>query len=243
MSKVWGKRPSPSLVISVLALFVALGGSAYAATKIGTKNIKNNAITSAKIKKNAVTTAKIKNGAVTGAKINAATLGTVPNAAHASTADSATRATDATNAVNATNAANAAHFNRFFSTGLIKASGGQEVQLLSIGPFTITGKCDDLGGGEFEATSYITTSQAHSNVNSEGSELSEANFEPGEEFEVGEEASSSGPFEANYGYGGYYSAFIAMSGDGQTLLSGEVTNSVNISGANCAFWAFAVNAG
>jgi hypothetical protein len=237
MSKLWGRRPSPSLVISILALFVALGGSAYAASKIGTKNIKKNAITASKIKKNAVTTTKIKNNAVTGTKINEGTLGAVPSAAHASTADSATKATDATNAVNAVN------FSRFFSTGLIKASGGQTVQLLSIGPFTITGKCADLGGGKFEATSYITTSQAHSNVNSEGSELSEANFEPGEEFEVGEVATSTGPFEANYGYGGYYSGFVAMSGDGRTLLSGEVTNSVNISGANCAFWAFAVNAG
>src|SRR4051794_9197650 len=115
MSKLGGKRPSPALVISMLALFVALGGSAYAATKIGTKNIKNNAITASKIKKNAVTTAKIKNGAVTGAKVNAATLGTVPNATHASTADSASKAIDATNA---------ASFSRYFTSGLKKASVG-----------------------------------------------------------------------------------------------------------------------
>ena len=40
MSKLRAGRPSPALVISLLALFVALGGSAYAATKIGTKDIK-----------------------------------------------------------------------------------------------------------------------------------------------------------------------------------------------------------
>ncbi len=55
--------------IALLALFVAVGGTAYAATAIGTKQIKNNAVTTAKIKNNAVTTAKIKNNAVTSAKI------------------------------------------------------------------------------------------------------------------------------------------------------------------------------
>ena len=49
MRKLRANRPSPALVISVIALFVALGGSAYAAKKIGSKEIKNNAITAAKI--------------------------------------------------------------------------------------------------------------------------------------------------------------------------------------------------
>lgn len=57
-------------VTSTLALAVALGGSAYAATLIGTKNIKNGA----------VTTPKIANNAATGAKVNEGTLSTVPNA-------------------------------------------------------------------------------------------------------------------------------------------------------------------
>ena len=74
-SKLRSRRPSPSLVISILALFVALGGSAYAASKVGTKDIKKNAVTAIKIKKNAVTTAKIKGNAVTGAKVDEGTLG------------------------------------------------------------------------------------------------------------------------------------------------------------------------
>jgi len=56
---------TPSLIISVIALFVALGGASYAAIKIprnsvGSAQIKKNAVTSAKIKKNAVTSAKVK---------------------------------------------------------------------------------------------------------------------------------------------------------------------------------------
>src|SRR3954451_16676596 len=48
-------RPSPALVVSVIALSVALGGTSYAAivlpaNSVGTKQIKKNAVTSAKVK-------------------------------------------------------------------------------------------------------------------------------------------------------------------------------------------------
>jgi len=67
-------RPSPALVISLIALFVALGGTGYAAIAINGKNIKNNSIPGKKLKNNAVTTKKIKNNAVTGAKVKGGTL-------------------------------------------------------------------------------------------------------------------------------------------------------------------------
>ena len=56
---------------------------------MGTKQLKNNAVTGA----------KIKNGAVTASKINTSGL-TVPNTTHAAKADSATNATNANNATN-----------------------------------------------------------------------------------------------------------------------------------------------
>src|SRR5215216_4510218 len=43
-------RLSPAFPISLLALFVALGGIAGAAATIGTKQLKNNSVTSKKIK-------------------------------------------------------------------------------------------------------------------------------------------------------------------------------------------------
>lgn len=81
-------------VISCLALFVALGGAAYAATKlpknsVGTKQIKNSAVTAAKVKKGAITGAQIKSGSLTGTQVNAATLGTVPTAQNANIAQTA----------------------------------------------------------------------------------------------------------------------------------------------------------
>jgi len=59
------KRLSYANVISSVALFVALGGGAYALTipsnSVGSKQLKKNAVTSKKIKKNAVTSSKVKN--------------------------------------------------------------------------------------------------------------------------------------------------------------------------------------
>ena len=67
-------KPSPAMIVAMVALIVALGGTSYAATKlsknsVGTPQIKKNAVTGAKIKNKAVTAAKIKNNSVTSAKV------------------------------------------------------------------------------------------------------------------------------------------------------------------------------
>lgn len=58
-----------AMLIAILALVVSAAGAGYAAATIGTKDIKNNAITAKKIKKNAVTAKKIKANAVSGSKV------------------------------------------------------------------------------------------------------------------------------------------------------------------------------
>src|SRR5436305_2033494 len=84
-------------IVAGAALFVALGGSAYAVTNlpknsVGTQQLTKNAVTAPKLANGAVTTPKLANGAVTGAKvgkhtvtgvnIKPGTLGTVPDASH-----------------------------------------------------------------------------------------------------------------------------------------------------------------
>lgn len=224
MSKLRARRPSPALVISILALFVALGGSAYAATKIGAKDIKANAITTGKIKKNAVTTAKIKKDAVTGVKIKESTLGAVPSA---------------TNAVNATNAMN---FSRYFTSGLKKANIGTNVPLGSVVPFSFIGKCKDLGGGKAQAQIYLTTTSPNSYFYTavEGIEGgSEGGFDPGDEEPISYPASTTNP--AWIGGGPGVDGFSATSGDGSTILDGAANVGAGVFGSPCAFQVWALN--
>lgn len=68
---ITGRRwPTPSLVVAGVALFVALGGSAVAATLIKTKDIANSAVTSG----------KIRNGTITLTDINARTRASLKGA-------------------------------------------------------------------------------------------------------------------------------------------------------------------
>lgn len=76
------KQVTVANVLSCLALFLALGGVAYAAktslakNSVKTKNIANGAVTTAKLRNGAVTNGKLRNGAVTGSKIAPGTIGT-----------------------------------------------------------------------------------------------------------------------------------------------------------------------
>ena len=77
------RPPSPAMAVALVALFVALGGTSYAAF-----SLPKNSVGTKQLKKNAVTTSKIKKGAVTASKINTSGL-TVPNALHANSANTA----------------------------------------------------------------------------------------------------------------------------------------------------------
>ena len=92
MSSIKRFRPSPGTVISIIALFVALSGVAYAATaadnSVGTKALKSRAVTGDKIAKNTILGSRIINGTIKGKDINLATMGTVPSATLATNAGS-----------------------------------------------------------------------------------------------------------------------------------------------------------
>jgi hypothetical protein len=81
-------------VVATLALFVALGGSAYAAIHIGSRQIKNRSIRQIDVHKNTLG----------GTEINESKLKTVPRARNAANAAAALNARNAANAAQATNA-------------------------------------------------------------------------------------------------------------------------------------------
>lgn len=69
MSKLRRRKPSPALVVSVIALIVAFGGTSYAAYTVGTNQIKNGAVTAPKLANGAVITSKLAAHSVTQKKL------------------------------------------------------------------------------------------------------------------------------------------------------------------------------
>ncbi len=111
-------RISPALIVSAIALFVALGGTVYAAKKaqISGRAIRTKSLPGNRLRLHSVPANRLKPGVLggaristplTGADINELTLGQVPNATHAETADTAQSAVDAQTALNAVNAVDA----------------------------------------------------------------------------------------------------------------------------------------
>jgi hypothetical protein len=119
------RLPSPALAVAALALFIALGGTVYAAkkAKIDGKTVKVKSLPGNRLKLRSIPANRLKAGVletagsgqkgalITGAEINELSLGQVPNAAHAETADSAKSAVDAQTALNAVNAITAQSVN------------------------------------------------------------------------------------------------------------------------------------
>jgi hypothetical protein len=80
-------RPSPAMVVAFIALFVAIGGSSYAVTRLP-----SGSVGSKQLKKNAVTGAKVKNRSLTAADIKVESLAGVASAANATNAGHAAAA-------------------------------------------------------------------------------------------------------------------------------------------------------
>jgi hypothetical protein len=180
------RLPSPAMIIALIALIVAMGGTGYAAihlpkNSVGSKQIKKNAVTGSKITNNSVTGSKIKNNAVTGSKvkdhsltgadIHLAALGTVPNATNAGTANNATNAGTANNANNLGGqppSAFAANDRLRSSDGVIKLTGtasGNEQTMFTFGPFTVTLTCTKNASNQVGASLDASSSEDNSVIN------------------------------------------------------------------------------
>ena len=112
MSRILRRRPSPSMIVALVALSVALAGTATAlpgrarvkkddisraavrsvhikSRAVQSKHIKSHAVTRSKIAKRAVSSSEVGQDALTGANIVESSLSTVPGATNATTAGNA----------------------------------------------------------------------------------------------------------------------------------------------------------
>lgn len=79
------RKPSPAMLVALLALFIALGGSSYAISQISGRQLKNRSVPAKKLKLNSLT----------GKEIRESRLGLVRRAMRAASADRAATAGNA----------------------------------------------------------------------------------------------------------------------------------------------------
>lgn len=68
------RRPSPALVVSIIALVVASAGTATAATLIGSKQVRNNSLTTSDIKNKSLRGVDMRSGTITPTQLSKGTL-------------------------------------------------------------------------------------------------------------------------------------------------------------------------
>jgi len=195
--------------IALLALFIALGGTTYAATalprnSVGPKQLRKSAVTNKKIAKKAVTGVKVKDNSLTGADVLESSLGQVPSTASA-------------DAVAKT-----------FHTGIIKVAAGQMQNIVTFAPFTVTLKCNDLGSGVYQAQWLIATTEDHSAFAGVGS--GNGDFGPA----TVEASRQLGSYQsANPVYFSPYSIDVAAAAPSGPHLNAVGTTGVHTLGAGC----------
>jgi hypothetical protein len=118
MKSLLQQLPSPSMVVALTALVVALGGTAVAATDLinGNNLIKPNSLSGNRLRKHTIT----------GTQVNLKKLGKVPSA---KSADAATNASHAASADTATSASHAASASTVTGQGTL-ASGQTEIGII-----------------------------------------------------------------------------------------------------------------
>lgn len=150
------RRPSAALVVALVALFAALGGTGYAAATLSGRDIQ----------KRSIPANRVMNNTLNGNQINESKLGPVPVASRALTAEtaaSATTAAHATTADSATTAQNAVNAQRAqdsqalqgrdataFMANRVRVAVSQ-VSVANGGSNTVTASCSvsekGIGGG------------------------------------------------------------------------------------------------
>lgn len=195
MSRILRRRPSPSMIVALVALFVALAGTATAlpgrarvkkddisraavrsvhikSRAILSKHIKSRAVTRSKIAKRAISSSEVGQDAITGTNIVESSLGTVPTA------------------TNSTNAGNAATVNgrTVEKMSFLVPGGTGPTTVLSLNGLTLVATCAVGPALSVVANTSVGGALIHSGGNHTTAGSSHYNeddsFNPGESFDV-----------------------------------------------------------
>lgn len=238
-------------VCATLALFLAIGGGAYAAAElpansVGRAQLKKGAVATGKLKANAVTGSKVANGSLTGADINASTLGTVPSAAsatHAAGADSATHASSADSAAEAGDAkalqghpaSDFVSASRLLGVNRIGVVEGGSAELLSNGTLSLKALC--ATGLNFDQATLVLKVEGSSAVWDSVASLGNSGGElaVGETAEIGRTPAAIN--ETTHAGG----TINAMAANGKALHISFEQQGANSQGGGCVFSVAAVS--
>jgi len=161
------RRPSPALVISLIALFVSLSGVSYGVATgfIDSREIKNNEIRSLDIRNNQIRTRDLRNNEVRGIDIRNSTVQGRDIALNTITGEDVKEDTlqKVPSALLADSATTAAGVNtlRIIPQATV-AEGAPPVTLATHGPLTLLGSCEPGTGAETVATLAVATSEDNS---------------------------------------------------------------------------------
>jgi hypothetical protein len=168
------RRPSPALVISMVALFVSLSGVSYGVATgfIDSREIKNNEIRSLDIRNNEVRTRDLRNNEVRGIDIRNSTVQGRDIALNTVTGedvkeDTLQKVPSALLADSATSAATAGSVDTLKIIPVTTlAEGATPVTLATHGPLTLTGRCDP-NAATTEAKLAVSTTENNSGAGGE----------------------------------------------------------------------------
>jgi hypothetical protein len=183
-----GRRPSPAMIVALIALFVALGGVSYgfATGEIDSREIKNNDVRSLDIRNNEIRTRDLRNNEVRGIDIRNSTVQGRDIQLNTVTGDDVREDTlqkvpSAALADSATSADSAASVGGLRPHRIeYSAEEGSEPQtILSFGGLTITAEC--ATGPSMELVANPAADQPNSQISSTGNgwTFSDIDFDPG----------------------------------------------------------------
>jgi hypothetical protein len=159
------RRPSPAMIVALIALFASLGGVSYgfATGTIDGREIKNNAVRSADLRNNDIRTRDLRNNEVRGIDIRNSTvqgrdiaLNTVTGADVKE--DTLQKVPSAAQADSATSAGSVSGLKILPVTTV--AEDAQPAVLASHGPFTVRGTCGGATGAEVSVSTTENDSAA-----------------------------------------------------------------------------------